>query len=163
MKSKITIYFDLDGTIYNLYGMTDWKNKLDTGADNVFNQIDNTLVDMKKLSNICEFMQNSGLFDFGIISWLPKNATEEQKNKYSNEKQDFINSEMLFVNKVCLLPYGTPKHSVISRNSNSILFDDDITVRISWKTAKRRKAFDVNNIFEDLFKIFMEEMIKDRK
>ena len=46
------IYFDMDGTVYDLYGIDNWLEMLINEEKGAF-LIGNPLVDMNKLENIC--------------------------------------------------------------------------------------------------------------
>lgn len=144
---KMTIYFDMDGTIANLYGVENWLEKL--RAEDVSPYVEaEPLVDMRELSRLLNDLQLSGV-NLGIISWLSKDATKEYDKMVRRAKREWLMENLPTVewDEIHLVKYGTPKHSCCRENFG-ILFDDNDAVREKWE--KRGTAFDVENILEIL-------------
>ena len=144
---KMTIYFDMDGTIANLYGVENWLEKL--RAEDVSPYVEaEPLVDMRELSRLLNDLQLSGV-NLGIISWLSKDATKEYDKMVRRAKREWLMENLPAVewDEIHLVKYGTPKHSCCRENFG-ILFDDNDAVREKWE--KRGTAFDVENILEIL-------------
>ena len=144
---KMTIYFDMDGTIANLYGVENWLEKL--RAEDVSPYVEaEPLVDMCELSRLLNVLQLSGV-NLGIISWLSKDATKEYDKMVRRAKREWLMENLPAVewDEIHLVKYGTPKHSCCRENFG-ILFDDNDAVREKWE--KRGMAFDVENILEIL-------------
>lgn len=144
---KMTIYFDMDGTIANLYGVENWLEKL--RAEDVSPYVEaEPLVDMRELSRLLNVLQLSGV-NLGIISWLSKDATKEYDKMVRRAKREWLMENLPGVewDEIHLVKYGTPKHSCCRENFG-ILFDDNDAVREKWE--KRGTAFDVENILEIL-------------
>ena len=78
-----TIYFDMDGTFVNLYGVEDW-------LDMLINEDTKPYAIAKPLFRMCEFariihkLQING-YRIGIISWLSKNGTDEYNEILKDE------------------------------------------------------------------------------
>lgn len=143
----MTIYFDMDGTIANLYGVENWLEKL--RAEDVSPYVEaEPLVDMRELSRLLNDLQLSGV-NLGIISWLSKDATKEYDKMVRRAKREWLMENLPAVewDEIHLVKYGTPKHSCCRENFG-ILFDDNDAVREKWE--KRGTAFDVENILEIL-------------
>lgn len=143
----MTIYFDMDGTIANLYGVENWLEKL--RAEDVSPYVEaEPLVDMHELSRLLNDLQLSGV-NLGIISWLSKDATKEYDKMVRRAKREWLMENLPTVewDEIHLVKYGTPKHSCCRENFG-ILFDDNDAVREKWE--KRGTAFDVENILEIL-------------
>ena len=73
--TDMTIYFDMDGTIANLYGVENWLPKLQNEDASPY--IDATpLVRLSTLARLLNRLQKNG-HKIGIVSWLAKNSTNK--------------------------------------------------------------------------------------
>ena len=71
----MTFYFDMDGTIADLYGVEGWLT--DLCAENVRPYAEaRPLVDCERLINAIMFLKAEG-FKFGIISWTSRGGSAE--------------------------------------------------------------------------------------
>lgn len=92
----MTIWFDMDGTIANLYGVDGWLEMLRAGDATPY-RIARPLVNLQALARVLNRLQRNG-YEIGIISWLSKNAdeaydeavTEAKKNGSRATSQVFI-------------------------------------------------------------------------
>lgn len=127
MKSK-WIYFDLDGTIANLYGVENWLNML-IASDPAPYKLAAPLVNMNTLARKLNKLQRAG-YKIGIISWLSKNSTPEYDELVTDAKLKWLNIHLHSVkfDEVKIVSYGTPKHTL----GNGILFDDEERNRNGW-------------------------------
>ena len=141
----MTIYFDMDGTIANLYGVENWLDYLIAKDETPYREA-KPLIRMATLARLLNSIQKNG-HKIGIVSWLAKNSTEEYDIKVKNAKLEWLNTHLKSVqfDEIHIVKYGTPK-STFSNNTNDILFDDEEPNRKEWKG----KAFDVDNIIEIL-------------
>ena len=141
----MTIFFDMDGTIANLYGVENWLDYLIAKDETPYREA-KPLIRMATLARLLNSIQKNG-HKIGIVSWLAKNSTEEYDTKVKNAKLEWLNTHLKSVqfDEIHIVKYGTPK-STFSNNTNDILFDDEEPNRKEWKG----KAFDVHNIIEIL-------------
>lgn len=141
----MTIFFDMDGTIANLYGVENWLDYLIAKDETPYREA-KPLIRMATLARLLNSIQKNG-HKIGIVSWLAKNSTEEYDIKVKNAKLEWLNTHLKSVqfDEIHIVKYGTPK-STFSNNTNDILFDDEEPNRNEWKG----KAFDVDNIIEIL-------------
>ena len=144
----MTIFFDMDGTIANLYGVENWLDYLIAKDETPYREA-KPLIRMATLARLLNSIQKNG-HKIGIVSWLAKNSTEEYDIKVTNAKLEWLNTHLKSVqfDEIHIVKYGTPK-STFSNNINDILFDDEEPNRKEWKG----KAFDVDNIIEILKEI----------
>lgn len=142
---KKAIWFDMDGTIANLYGVENWLDYLIAKDETPYREA-KPLIRMATLARLLNSIQKNG-HKIGIVSWLAKNSTEEYDIKVTNAKLEWLNTHLKSVqfDEIHIVKYGTPK-STFSNNTNDILFDDEEPNRKEWKG----KAFDVDNIIEIL-------------
>lgn len=118
------IYFDMDGTIANLYGVADWLNFL--LRDEVYPYCAaQPLIDMVSFRNLLRLGRARG-YSFGVISWASKNASPEYIRAIRCAKIDWLNVYGLvpLLDEIHIVPYGTPKHG-FSSSLDSVLFDDE--------------------------------------
>lgn len=144
----MTIWFDMDGTIVNLYAVENWLPKLrneDTSpyADAI------PLLKMNVLARLLNKAQRNG-HKIGIVSWTSKGGSTEYNKAVAITKIKWLANHLASVHfdEICIMDYGTPK-SIVMNNSNDILFDDEEPNRNEWKGI----AYDVNNIIEILKEI----------
>lgn len=147
MMNKV-IYFDMDGTIANFYGVHGWLDYL--LAENPF-PYENAepLHNMSALARRLNNLQKMG-WKIGIISWLAKNSTKSFDNKVINAKKNWLKKHLASVefDEIKIVPYGTPK-STVGTFKNGILFDDETPNLIEW-VKNGGLAFNPENIFETL-------------
>lgn len=146
------LYFDMDGTVADLYGTDGWLNALRTEQAGLFKGL-KPLVDMEELKVVCEQLIKEG-WEIGIITWLPIGATKEYYDLCTQEKIEWANKNMPYVNEIFAQVYGTPKQAATNHARLMILVDDNEEVRKMWETPKQRKTIDATkNIIEELKKL----------
>ena len=141
----MTIYFDMDGTIANLYGVNGWLDYL-IAKDETPYAIAKPLLRLSLLARLLNRVQSKGI-KIGIISWLAKNSNDEYDEAVTIAKLNWLKTHLPSVqfDEINIVPYGTPKES-FSKSENDILFDDEKPNRENWTG----KAFDEKMIIEIL-------------
>ncbi len=131
------IWFDMDGTIADLYGVENW-------LDYLINE-DTTPYEVAKGMNLAQIArQLNRLTALGwtvnIVSWASKEASAEYEQRIAEAKIDWLSRHLpsVTLTRIEILPYGTPKSSV----GTGILFDDEERNRNEWKGT----SYDVQNI-----------------
>ena len=139
------IYFDMDGTIANLYGVENWLEKIINEDASLYTEA-LPLVRMNVLARLLNKLQKNG-YIIGVVSWLAKNSTENYDIEVTKAKVNWLNTHLASVNfdEVKIVPYGTPKEEVVNF-PNGILFDDETPNRNNWLGI----AFDETEILEIL-------------
>ena len=125
------IYFDMDGTIANLYAVDNWLYHLEHGHTKP-NREEKSMVDMRQLGRILNALQNAG-YHIGIVSWLSKSGTDEYNARVIETKRKWL-----------LAHLGAVTFDEIK--IMGLLFDDEKRNRDNWSGV----AEDVNNILEVL-------------
>ena len=140
-----TIFFDMDGTIADFYGVENWLDYL-IASDTLPYEIAKPLVKLNSLARILNRLQRSG-YKIGIISWLSKNGTDDYNDAVTETKKNWLKKHLASVDfdEIHIVKYGTPKQ-MFAKTENDILFDDEEKNRNNWTG----KAFDVNAIIEIL-------------
>lgn len=141
----MTIWFDMDGTIANLYGVQNWLDYL-MASDPTPYTIAKPLLRLNALARVLNNLQRKG-YKVGVISWLAKNSTADYDEAVTKAKIDWLTKHLASVafNEINIVRYGTPKHLFATCEAD-ILFDDEEKNRNEWTG----KAFDVNNILKVL-------------
>ncbi len=147
----IKIYFDLDGTIYDLYNFPNWLYMLQN-EESPFYDLP-PLVDIKVLRKIMEKLQSRETASFEIISWLPMNASIAFEEKCTDEKINRVHDDFgteLF-NNGHFLRYGTPKESAVLEplTRKHVLIDDNLEILEQWELAGG-KGIEAKNILKYL-------------
>jgi 5'(3')-deoxyribonucleotidase len=145
---NVTINFDMDGTIADLYGVENWLDYLI--AENTFPyEMARPLVRLNHLARRLNTLQRNG-YNIAVISWLSKSGTEEYNRAVTEVKIEWLRKHLPSVewDRITIVPYGTPKENFCN-NPLDILFDDEERNRNNWTG----RAYDVNNILEILREI----------
>lgn len=139
---KKEIWFDMDGTIADLYGVDGWLDMLLNENARPY-EIAKPLVNMRELARVLNRLIKRG-WEIGVISWLAKNGTNDYNKKVANAKMKWLARHLKSVKfaKIDIVEYGTPKQI----NRNGILFDDEKQNRESWLGV----AYNVDNIIQVL-------------
>lgn len=124
------IWFDMDGTIANLYGVENWLEYLINGNEYPYANA-KPLVNMSILARYLHKAQAKG-YTVNIVSWLAKNSTIEYDEKVINAKKEWLAKHLPSVefDEIVIVPYGVPKSTVATKG---ILFDDEEPNRKEWK------------------------------
>lgn len=139
------IYFDMDGTIADLYGYTNWLKELRAASCKPYAGAA-PLLRLQLLARLLNELQKDG-WHIGIVSWLSKNSTEEYDNAVTEAKKKWLKKHLRSVHwdEIKIVPYGTPKETIVDK-PKGILFDDEEKNRIHWIGT----AYDETMIIETL-------------
>lgn len=148
MRKETTIYFDMDGTIADLYGVEGWLDYLMNGDATPYAKA-MPLMRMNVLARMLNKLQRKG-YKLGVISWLAKTSTAEYDKAVAEVKRAWLKTHLASVkfDEINIVPYGTPKQS-FAKSENDILFDDEKPNRMAWTG----KAYDVQNITKVLARL----------
>lgn len=125
------IYFDMDGTIADLYGVENWLPML-RAEDATPYRIAKPLINIAELNVLCGLLRRQG-YEIGVISWLSKESSKEYKKAVRAAKREWLKKYFPACgNEIHLVQYGTPKHSIV-KAKGAILFDDEYKNGISWE------------------------------
>ena len=146
----MTIWFDMDGTIADLYGVKDWLPKLVNHDATPYKEA-MPLIRLCTFARMLHKLQQKG-YDIGIISWLSKDKGKEYAIEVTKAKEKWLKQHLPSViwNEIHIIPYGTPKSTCAK--VNDILFDDEFNNREEW-IINCGLAYDEKNILEILKKL----------
>lgn len=139
------IWLDMDGTIADLYGVSNWLDMLRNENAKPY-EIAKPLLDMRVFAKQCNRLIKCG-YTINIVSWLSKNGTKAYNQKVISAKKRWLKKHLKSVKfaNIDIIEYGTPKQI----NRYGILFDDEVYNRKTWGGI----AYDVDNIIEILKKL----------
>ena len=141
-KVNVTINFDMDGTIADLYGVDGWLPMLESHDPTPY-EIARPLVRLNVLARMLNELQRNG-YRIAVLSWLSKSGNADYNEEVENAKLTWLEEHLPSVHwdEINIVEYGTPKETFCG-NPLDILFDDEEHNRENWNG----RAFDVNDIF----------------
>ena len=124
------IYFDLDGTLADLYNAPAWLENLRN--ENVAPYRDAApLCDVEELTHLIERFKMLGVV-VGVVSWGSMGGSREYTRAVKKVKRVWCERHGLSFSEFHVVKYGTPKHHVVNVKSNAVLVDDNSDVRNAW-------------------------------
>ncbi len=128
----MTIWFDMDGTIADLYGVQNWLEML-RAEDPTPYAIAKPLTHFSLFARLIHRIQAKGV-KVGIISWLSKCGTPEYNIKVTAAKMAWLVEHLPSVrwDEIKIVEYGTDKWEACGRATNDVLFDDEEKNRNNW-------------------------------
>ena len=117
------IYFDMDGTIADLYGVEGWLDDLIAENTRPYAEA-KPLLNLSLLARYIHKAQKMG-YIVGVISWLSKSGSPEYNKAVTEVKREWLKKHLPSVewDEIHIVEYGTPKSTC--RTCPGILFDDE--------------------------------------
>ena len=124
------IWFDMDGTIADLYGVDGWLDML-IARDATPYAVAKPLVNLSALARLMHKAQRNG-FEVCIVSALAKNSTADYDEKVKDAKRVWLRKHLASVHfdEIRFVPYTFVKNDV--NTGNDILFDDEDRHLTAW-------------------------------
>ena len=137
------VWFDMDGTIADLYGVQNWLPMLNNEDPTPY-EVARPLVNLSRLARYLNKLQKIG-WKVGVISWLSKYSTPEYDAAVTGAKMFWLGRHLPSVkwDEIKIVPYGTNKYQTCG---GGCLFDDEAKNRDTWEDA----ACTPDRIFEIL-------------
>ena len=142
---KQTIWWDMDGTIANLYAVENWLPMLRDYNPTPYAEA-KVMHNMSILARYMNRAQKMG-YRIGVISWLSKTSTAEYDTEVTTAKIEWLHKHLNSVqfDAINIVSYGTPKENFMETDDD-ILFDDEQRNRDNW----RGNAYEPDKILEIL-------------
>lgn len=117
------IWFDMDGTIADLYGVENWLGML-IAHDETPYAIAKPIVNLSVLARLMNKVQRKG-FEICIVSALAKDSTAEYDERVRNAKIKWLANHLKSVHfdEIRFVPYWYTKNDV--NTGADVLFDDE--------------------------------------
>lgn len=149
------IYFDMDGTIADLYGVENWLDKLIAHDPSPYFDAE-PLVDPEVLWDFASQASADG-YRIGIVSWLSKQCPNFYAEDIIDAKLAWCDEFLPVLDEIVLAPYGTPKSTVVLVPDNAVLIDDELPNRLEWQSVKHnRLAYPTDDMMATLAAIEKE-------
>lgn len=123
------IWFDMDGTIANLYAVENWL--ADLRSESVRPYVEALpMLNFSLFARLLNRLQAEG-WKIGIISWTAKNGSEPYNLAVEIAKRAWLAKHLPSVewDEIKVVRYGTNKKTACG---DGILFDDEIGNRNAW-------------------------------
>ena len=139
------IFFDMDGTIADLYSVSGWLECLKASDTKPYAEA-KVMVNMSALARMIHKAQRNG-YEVGIISWTSKNGSAEYNEAVAEVKKAWLKKHLASVkfDSINIVEYGFNKDN-FRTSADDILFDDEEPNRKAWNG----KAHSAENILEVL-------------
>lgn len=136
------IWFDMDGTIANLYAVENWLPMLRAYDPTPYAEA-KPLVHMSTFARLVHMAQRNG-HSVGILSWLSKESTADYDKAVTDAKIAWLRKHLPSVvfDTVAIVPYGYGKYNFNS--GEDVLFDDEQRNREDWGG----NAYNVENLLK---------------
>jgi len=123
------IWFDMDGTIADLYGVAGWLDDLIARSTRPY-EIARGIGNLALIARLLNKAQKNG-HEIGIISWTAKNAPAEYNARVATAKREWLAHHLASVkwNEIKVVEYGMNKKTACGAG---ILFDDEKLNRETW-------------------------------
>ena len=149
-----TLVFDMDGTIANFYGVSNWLEDIRNGNPRPY-IVAEPLYDMETLREILNLLKLQG-WTIAVTSWLAKGSNTEFDELTRIAKREWLARYNFPFDEIHLVKYGTTKANCTRKNKGyQILVDDNEQVRNGWNLGDTINANE--NILEKLVDLLLNE------
>lgn len=139
------IYFDLDGTLADLYNRKNWLDDIENERSGVFKDLPTIVNFDDSFFLLIDELLRDG-WGMGVITWTPMQASPEYEEVCRQEKLEWIRENLPFVTEINIVPYGVPKQKAIQKRAKKmVLIDDNADVVKMWNTKIQREGFLVDD------------------
>ena len=147
------IYFDMDGTVADLYGVRDWEPMLRAHISDPY-RFAAPMCDMLELHELLQEFVARGV-TIGVISWGAIGATRAYNAEVRRVKREWCRMYMPTVSEFHVVSYDTPKHRV-AKIKDAVLVDDNAGVRDAWNIGATIDATDKAQMIQALRDLLAE-------
>lgn len=138
----MTFVFDMDGTLFDLYGVEDWLPQL-RAEDTSPYLAAKPMINFSLLARYLNRIQRAG-HKIMIVSWTSKESSSEYHSQVAWAKFKSLRRHLPSVHwdAVIFANYGTEKSALV-KDSKAFLFDDDEDVRTNWQGGLAFEPIDI--------------------
>ena len=129
------IWFDMDGTLADLYAVDNWLPKLRAHDASPYMEAA-PMLRLCSLAKVLNRLSREGV-SIGIVSWLSKDPCPVYGEAVTNAKLEWLAKHLPSVkwDEIVIVPYGTPKSEAVNLQPHDVLFDDEENNIIEWEEA----------------------------
>ena len=137
------IWFDMDGTIADFYGVDGWLESIKASETRPY-EVAKGLGNLAHIARLLNKVQTLG-YTVNVITWTAKVDNPAYHKAVAETKKAWLAKHLPAVkwNEIKVVPYGTNKKEA---TNGDILFDDEEQNRTNWTG----EAHNVHNIMEVL-------------
>ena len=130
------IWFDMDGTIADLYGVENWLPRLRAYDPSPYMEA-KPLLRLCSLARVLNRLSRQEGVAIGIISWLSKDPDPAYGEAVAQAKREWLARHMPSVewDEIVIVPHGISKSEAVNIQPHDILFDDEIANIQDWEKA----------------------------
>ena len=151
MKEEKWIWFDMDGTIADLYSVDGWLEDLLAFNTRPYEQA-KIMYNQLSLLEVMAELKYKG-YKLGIISWGSKARNEKYDEMVTRAKKEWLEKTLLniLLDKVIVTQYGVCKADTCRPYGYGILVDDEKPNRDAWDLGETINANE--NILKSLWEL----------
>lgn len=134
MQKITSVYFDMDGVLCDLYGVTNWQYRI-THEDATPYEVAASLVAPQELYNLVSELQRNGI-TCGVLSWGARGSSRDFLKSTRKAKKVWLAKNHGYIewDSVRVIPYGREKSAYVRSNlEGAILVDDSPINRKNWR------------------------------
>lgn len=152
------VLLDMDGTIVDLYGVNNWEQKLRKEDVSPYEDA-KPLFDIHEMRAILGMLRENGNI-IKVVTWGPLEPCSSQFfEKVKEAKKEWLKKNKVPFDYLIYLPYGVSKRTVSNNLIDSLLIDDNESVRENFEQGIRNFTMEVTN---NLLNNLLEEIIEGR-
>ena len=140
MAKEKWVWFDMDGTIADLYGVEGWLDDLVNFRTRPYEKA-NLLYDNVELLMTLAELRAKG-YHIGVISWGSKANNEKFDKEVELVKKEWLYDRCIsdFLDKIIVTAYGVRKADTCRVYGSGILVDDEEQNRKAWDLGRTINA-----------------------
>lgn len=144
------LVFDMDGTIADLYGVTNWLEYLHNENTAPYWEAD-PMIDMEMLGNLLKELRSLG-WKIAVTSWTAKGGSKEYNKQVAFTKKAWLRMHNFPYDELHFVKYGTTKANCTRGKADfQILVDDNDKILEGWSLGAVIKADE--NLFAKLLSL----------
>lgn len=138
----MTFVFDMDGTLFDLYGVDNWLPQL-RAEDTSPYLAAKPMINFSLLARYLNRIQRAG-HKIMVVSWTSKESSPEYHSQVAWTKFKSLRRHLPSVHwdAIIFANYGTEKSTLV-KDSKAFLFDDDEGVRVNWQGGLAFEPIDI--------------------
>jgi len=125
------LVFDMDGTITDLYGVSNWLTDLQEENVRPYEEAE-PLYDMDEMKKVLKLLKVRG-WKIAVTTWLSKDGSKEYNKAVSCAKKEWLKKYNFPYDEIHCVKYGTTKANCTRKKAEyQILIDDNKFIREGW-------------------------------
>lgn len=140
----MTIYFDMDGTIADLFGVKGWLKAIEREETTPY-EVAKPLFDRNEMDKVMNELKANG-YKIGIITYVAYDSTKEYADRIRKAKREWLKKNFPYATEIHMTDHKTPKHW--TAKDKGILVDDCRENREHWTKGETINAYKADIVKE---------------